>query len=279
MPFGAIYALSDVSSLVLSVFYRKRVVTTNLRNAFPNATTAEIASIAQGFYRNLTDTFLETIKTLRMSEDELGKRVKFLNADILKPYKESRTSVFIFSSHQCNWEWMAIVANLKLCMPVDVVYKPLKNSRMDELMKEIRTKSGNKLIAKDSAMMQLMRQKDRARVIGILADQLPSHGTNKYWQQFLNQDTAFYMGPEQLPKFTKYPVFFSHIWRTARGHYNVELVPIAKPPYAHGKVDILPRYIEEAEILINKYPSDWLWSHKRWKYPKPEDSNDAVEKS
>jgi KDO2-lipid IV(A) lauroyltransferase len=50
----------------------------------------------------------------------------------------------------------------------------------------------------------------------------------------------------------------------------VELVPIAKPPYAHGIIDILPRYVEEAEILIRKYPSDWLWSHKRWKYTKPE---------
>jgi KDO2-lipid IV(A) lauroyltransferase len=276
LPFSALYKLSDILAVVLFWTYRRKVVWENITRAFPELSIKEKKRICKDYYRNLTDVFLETLKSLTMDEAQLDQRVKFLNVNILKSYAERRESIFVFSSHQCNWEWMALASSFKFPMPVDLIYKPLKNERFDELMKQIRCKFGAGLIEKDVAMMQLMRKRDKARVIGILADQLPLQSTNKFWTTFLGQDTAFYMGPEQLPKYTKYPVFFSHIWRTSRGHYNVELVPIAKPPYAHGSIDILPRYIEEAEILIRKYPSDWLWSHKRWKYNKPkvEDTNE-----
>lgn len=273
IPFRVLYFLSDIIATILFWTYRRKVVWQNINNSFSEMPIKEKKRICKDYYSNLTDVFLETLKTLTLEKEEFSKRVNFLNADILKPYAERRESVFVLSSHQCNWEWMAIASSFKLPMHVDLIYKPLKNEAFDELMKEIRCKFGAELIEKDIAMMQLMRRRDKARVIGILADQLPSQSTNKFWTTFLGQDTAFYMGPEQLPKYTKYPVFFSHIWRTRRGHYNVELVPIAKPPYAHGSIDILPRYIEEAEILIKKYPSDWLWSHKRWKYPKPKDEH------
>jgi KDO2-lipid IV(A) lauroyltransferase len=270
LPFSLLYAFSDTLSVVLYWTYRRKVVKENIKRAFPELKSIEHKKIAKDYYRNLTDVFLETLKTLYMNQEQLGQRVKFLNPNILKPYADRRESVFVLSSHQCNWEWMAVASSFKFPMPVDLIYKPLKNESFDILMQQIRCRFGAGLIEKDVAMMQLMRKRDKARVIGILADQLPLQSTNKFWATFLGQDTAFYMGPEQLPKYTKYPVFFSHIWRTSRGHYNVELVPIAKPPYANGAIDILPRYIEEAEILIKKYPSDWLWSHKRWKYTKPE---------
>jgi len=47
----------------------------------------------------------------------------------------------------------------------------------------------------------------------------------------------------------------------------VHFTLISEPPYndlAPGT--ILNRYRDLLEDTIRKYPSDWLWSHKRWKH-------------
>ena len=76
LPFWFLYLLSDfVAFLLYNVSgYRKKIVLNNLSIAFPEKTTKEKKIIAKKFYRNLTDTFLETIKMISMSNKEFEKR-------------------------------------------------------------------------------------------------------------------------------------------------------------------------------------------------------------
>ena len=50
--------------------------------------------------------------------------------------------------------------------------------------------------------------------------------------------------------------------------YNVKLINLDSPPYELKKSEILPKYVDFLEKEIYKNPSDWLWSHKRWKVNK-----------
>lgn len=275
LPFSWLYGISNVMSFVLRHSYRRSVVISNLETSFPTKTKDEISALLPGIYRNISDVFVETVKSHHMSREELAQRVKFVNIGVLNTYVQSKTSLYLLAAHQCNWEWLLLAISSQLPMQADVVYKPLKNREMDNFLLKNRERFGAHLIAKDDALMEILKRRDKLRCICIAADQLPMQSTNKFWTPFLNKETAFYMGPEQLPKFTGLPVFFMYIWRTKRGYYNIEFIPLAKPPYAKGKIDILPKYVAEAEIMINRNPADWLWSHKRWKYPKP-DAPDKV---
>lgn len=278
LPFAWLYVISDLMSNVLRRFYRRKVVISNLTSCFPNKSKEEIKALLPGVYRNISDVFVETIKSHDMSKEELGQRVKFVNLSILNSYVERKTSLYLLAAHQCNWEWLLLAISSQLPLQADVVYKPLKDASMDSFLLKNRERFGAHLIPKDDALMEILKRRDKLRCICLAADQLPMEGTNKFWTKFLGKETAFYMGPEQLPKFTGLPVFFMYIWRVKRGYYNIEFIPIDKPPYAKGKIDILPKYVAEAEIMINKNPTDWLWSHKRWKYPKPS-SPDKVNQS
>ena len=76
LPFPVIYLLSDfIYFLLYYVFgYRKETVTKNLRIAFPEKSDAEIKKITKRVFHNLTDTFIEIIKFISMSDKTFEKR-------------------------------------------------------------------------------------------------------------------------------------------------------------------------------------------------------------
>ena len=57
LPFGVLYLISDFLFVVsfYVIRYRRKIVEKNLRNAFPEKTSEELASIEKQFYRNLCD--------------------------------------------------------------------------------------------------------------------------------------------------------------------------------------------------------------------------------
>lgn len=75
LPFWLLYRISDVLFVITYVIvgYRKKVVTENLTNAFPEKTPQEIAKIRTRFYRHFCDLFVETLKLLTISERTLKK--------------------------------------------------------------------------------------------------------------------------------------------------------------------------------------------------------------
>jgi len=271
LPFPVLYILSDLLAFTANYImrYRRDVVFANLRRSFPDWDDRKINQTARKFYRNLSDLIVETVKALTISQEELLKRVSFKNGEILEEYLSKKQSVIMIAIHQCNWEWMLLAGCLKFPFPVDAVYLPLNNLAVDVLMRNTRSRFGGNPIPASNALMGIMKRSKVVRAFGMLADQVPAKGSDKYWARFLNQDTAFQLGTEQLPKLMKYPVIFLSIVRTKRGFYEVTLDKVGEPPYPPEGHAIMENYIEKAEKLVLDNPSDWLWSHRRWKYKKP----------
>jgi len=268
LPFWFLYLISDLLAFGMQHFYRKEVVLSNLTNAFPDKSPSEIQSITKAFYKNLADIIVETIKGLSISEKVLKKRVHFKNMELINDYHESQQSVLVIAAHQCNWEWLLLGGCLQMPFPIDGIYAPLKNPTMDKLMLEMRSRFGGKPINKRNALIEIMKRSKVLKALAIVADQVPGKNTEKYWTSFLNQDTAFFTGAEQLARWLKYPVIFLHVERRKRGHYEVTFRKLAEPPYDASNMNVLPGYVKEAENMIKARPHEWLWSHKRWKYKK-----------
>ena len=86
LPFRALYILSDfLYFLVYKVIrYRLKVVRMNLKNSFPEKTDKELHAIEKEFYHHFCDYFVETLKLLHISDEEMQKRMVFENVDIVK---------------------------------------------------------------------------------------------------------------------------------------------------------------------------------------------------
>ncbi len=76
LPLRILYISSDLLFLLLYYFpsYRRKIVTENLRNSFPEKSEKEISIIRRKFYRHLADLFIETLKLTHLSNKEIKKR-------------------------------------------------------------------------------------------------------------------------------------------------------------------------------------------------------------
>lgn len=268
LPFWFLYTLGKVISFLLyyTVGYRRSVIRENLSKTFPGLSDGERFKVEKAFYIQFTQVFIESIKAYRFKRKDWEERVPLVNAEAMLEYLDQGQPVILLSGHTANWEWPAFSIGQQIGYPMEFLYKPVKNPKFDQLMINLRTRHGGRALPKDSALRQIIKRKNEPRIIGILADQLPSIGADKYWIDFLNQPTAFYTGPQKIAQIVNYPVFYSATKRTSEGHYEVEFIPVMTPPYQKGGQEIVQKFAELLEETIRQNPSDYLWSHKRWKY-------------
>ncbi|MEM7016655.1 MAG: lysophospholipid acyltransferase family protein [Pseudomonadota bacterium] len=272
LPLPILYGVSTFVYLIVYYIagYRRNTAYKNLQNSFPDKSEAELQQLAKQFYRNLSDITLESVKSISIQQSELERRVKFTNPEVLNECFEQDQSVILMTMHQCNWEWLLLAASAKLPKPVAAIYKPLHNPKIDVLMREIRSRFGAELIPAKQTMVEVMRRKKEGpHCLAIVADQLPGQDEETYWAHFLNQDTAFAVGTEKVAKIARAPVFFVKMVRTGRGFYEVTLEKMVEPPYPKKSYFLIEKYVEMSEQHILQYPSDWLWSYRKWKYKKP----------
>ncbi len=92
LPLKILYIFSDILFVFLYYLpgYRKKVVTENLRNSFPEKSQEEIALIGRKFYRHLADIFIETLKLTNLSNKELTRRFTVSNPELLDRLYEFR---------------------------------------------------------------------------------------------------------------------------------------------------------------------------------------------
>lgn len=270
LPFWFLYPFSEAVAFfgyhVLR--YRKEVVSENLANAFPDKSNTELRRVAKSFYRQLSQVFVESIKAYRFTSKHWAKRVPLINKDQVLSYLDQGVPVILMSGHVANWEWPAFSIGAQLGYPMEFLYKPVSNKNSERIMLQLRTKHGGIAVPKDSAMRQIIKRRKQPRLVGIIGDQLPSLGTEKLWYDFLNRETAFYVGAERIATLTQYAVFYTDTKRTGLGRYEVTFKEIASPPYEKDKTGIIEKYKDLLEETIHQNPSDYLWSHKRWKYTK-----------
>ncbi len=268
LPLTVLYAISDFLFIVsfYVVRYRRALVQANLANSFPEKEKKELRNIEKEFYKNLCDYGVETLKLVTISKEELSSRMVFKNSEVPESYRDSGQSILFLASHQFNWEWILVSASINFPMPIDFVFQPVKSKFFDRLILSSRTRFGAYPIRRDEVARELVKRKKILRGIATVADQYPGYGHDKkYMTKFLNQETAFFMGTNQLALMTQYPALYYRIKKIRRGYYEAYPVIVASPPYPKTSEVVIENYVRLIEEMIRDYPSGWLWSHKRWK--------------
>ena len=102
---------------------------------------------------------------------------------------------------------------------------------------------------------------------------LPRHLTpppdRAFWTTFMNQDTPVFFGTEKIAQKLGYPVIYVGIERVRRGHYVMRFEELVIDPANSGEGDISLAHTRRLEADIQRLPTFWLWSHRRWKHRRP----------
>jgi KDO2-lipid IV(A) lauroyltransferase len=267
IPLSALYGLASVAGWLTFRFfpYRRDVVRENLARAFPAFGEGQLREVMRRYYLGFAEMLMEIIKSVRMPADELRRRVRIVNVEAPRALLARGESVLLVAAHQCNWEWMLLALSIELGYPVDAAYKPLVNDWAEREMKKVRTRFGSRLVPAKELLPDILKRRGVVRAVAMVADQEPTTSEHKYWTHFLGRDTAFYMGPEEIARVTRLPVFFIAMRRIARGQYEMEFQPLAAGGEVGPSGALTERYARLVEQQIHAAPPDWPWSHKRWK--------------
>ena len=271
VPLFILYWIADILYFLAYylVKYRKKIVFKNLHNSFPNKSDSEIKQIARHFYQNLAQIAVEVLKAYSMPAEDIKKRVKPINLEAVKNWHNQDITFIAMVPHLCNWEWIGLACSLYLERETDVIYQKLAYPKFDKFMYDLRSRFGAVPVEKKNVFRDLLRRKSQVKSIGSVSDQTPTVGDHRYWTIFLNQETAFFHGTEKIAKKLNYAVCIIHMRRLKRGYYEMEFIPLDKPPLKQEEHYYTARFASWLEKTIHEYPSDWLWSHNRWKLKKP----------
>lgn len=271
LPFKILYLYADILSFILYriIRYRRRLVRKNISLSFPDKTEAEVIRIEKEFYRHFCDYTVETLKILHISDKEIKKRMKFTNMEALQPYFEREDSFVMTLGHYGNWEW---ISSIRFLVPEDIyggqIYRKLKNEAFNKLLYNMRSRFGVANIEKNDTLRTIVntRKSGKRLMIGFIADQKPSRNNMHYWTTFLNQETSVLTGPERIACQTNSVVFYVDIEKIKRGYYEAKIIIISDNPKSTAEYEITEKYIRLMEETIKREPSNWLWTHNRWKY-------------
>ncbi|MDE2051474.1 MAG: lysophospholipid acyltransferase family protein, partial [Gammaproteobacteria bacterium] len=259
VPFRALYLLAGLLGwLAFRVFpHREEVVRANLSLCFPELDEAGMREVRRRYYAGFAEVLVEVIKSATISPAEIRRRVRIVGMEQPRALLAQGQSVLLAAAHQCNWEWMLLALSLELGFPLDAAYKPLVDSWAEREMKKVRSRFGSRLVPAKELLADIIKRGKVVRAIAMVADQEPTTSEHKHWTRFLNRDTAFYMGPEEIARVTRFPVFFLGMKRTARGFYELRFTPLSSPGESLKSGELTERYVRLVEQQIRDAPPDW----------------------
>ena len=268
LPFPLLYLISDLlyPLLYYVIGYRKKVVRSNLKLAFPDATMDEIKSTERKFYRHLCDMFLETPKSRSLSVKALSKRYEVVNPEVIQNMEAER-SVMLLMAHYANWEWSVIIGN-HLKSNGFGVYQKLGNPYFDRFVQRTRARWNLQLIEQQLATKTILAHAENGirGVYGLLSDQSPRISKARYWYPFMGVKVPVLVGAEYLAREGDMGVLYARVTKKKRGYYALEFVPIAEHARTVPEFEVTQRFIQLLEEQIHEAPHFYFWTHRRWKH-------------
>lgn len=271
LSWNTLYRIANgIRSIVFGLFkYRRQVIEDNLRRSFPERSETERKAIARAFHQNLSDIMVEALKMRRITRQELGERFSG-DMSLLEAYYQQGRNVVVVLGHLGNWELANLYASSHFSHQVVVVYHPLANPLLENYFRTIRSQFGSELVPMRKAYARALTPGEKPFLFLLVNDQSPNPD-KAYWTTFLHQDTGIFRGVEIIARQLNCPVVYAKVERneSKRGHYHVVLESMTDNPAEMPQNSILEKQARLLEADIRRQPANWLWSHRRWKHPRP----------
>jgi len=269
IPFNILYVFSDFLRLIIYnlLGYRKKIVRSNLIKAFPHKSEDDLKWIEKRFYKHFCDITLEAFKSLTISSEEMQKRMVFKNLDVLTQFEKGNRSVIIMCGHYASWEWMLSIGYHTVSQGYGI-YTPIMNKYLNKLIIKIRKKHRGNLISRYSAIQQIknLHNEGNIAVYGFVSDQSPRPKPKSYWRPFLGVKVPVFVGAEMVARELDFGVVYAKINRVRRGYYEASFELISDQPKKTKLNRITDTFTEWLEQDIYSDPTQYLWTHKRFKH-------------
>jgi Kdo2-lipid IVA lauroyltransferase/acyltransferase len=246
--------------------YRYRVIHDNLSSSFKSKNPKEIGLVIKQYYAVLARYIAEIGMATGWKIEDVKKYIYLEENPIWQEANQTTDSAIIMASHYGNWE--INIPGLAALTDKKVIgfYKPLSNTTIDSVIKNLRSKYGLNLYPIEQTPRIIAQYKDQGAWFIFLSDQVPLNMNNVHRNIFLDRPTAWMNGSEKIAQKLNLPVYYLEQKPQEKlGQYTLLLHLIrSKSEIVHPRI-IMERYTTMLQKEILHDPRYWLWSHRRWK--------------
>jgi len=250
------------------LFRSKHITKQNIKTGLGEMDEKRESEIINDMWSNIGRTFAEYVflKDFKFNRTNFN-HMKIYGANRLDEIKKNNEPAIFYSGHFANFELMAMELE-KSGIKCAAIYRPLNNFFLNPIMEYLRMKyiCPNQIPKGRMSMREIIGKVKDGYSIALMVDQRVSEGPRTL---FFNKPAHTTTIPAQLAL-----------------KYNCKLVPISlerkegpnfemtiHEPYKIKKTgndeddikDITIKINQTLEKMIIKNPSQWIWSHNRWK--------------
>ena len=258
---------SNFGSFIISTvgpFFRpKKIVSNNLKNVFEEISEKELVILLKSMWSNYGRILSDYMHLKNFRNLKLSQYLKINGNEILEDIKKEKEPVIFISGHFNNFELMAMQIE-KAGIDVAAIYRPLNNIFLDRIMLFIRKKyiCKNQIKKGLSGTREILRMFKKKISIALMIDQRVSEGIKV---NFFKKPALTTTIPAQFVKKFKCKIVPIYIERKNNIYYEITI----NKPLKFNENDSIEKITQDLnfylEKLILKNPSQWIWSHNRWK--------------
>ena len=244
------------------LFRSKKIITNNLNKFDSSLTTEKIKKISQEMWGNYGRILSEYPYISSFRKGDLDKYIKIENIERLEEVKKGQPVVFV-SAHFSNFELMAMAIE-RAGINLSAIYRPLNNKMVNSIMEPLRRKYiCKKQIKKGlNGVREALKHFKQGVSIAIMIDQRVSEGERI---NFFNYPAYTTTIPAQFVKKFGCKIQPVHIERYDKINFKISFDEQITMDDNADDTFISLRLNQWLEKKIRKNPSQWIWSHDRWK--------------
>ena len=243
------------------VFRSEKIIDKNLSIFEKKFTILDRIKIKKEMWENYGKTFIEYIflKKFRHS----GEHIEIIGIEnLIAPSKQNKPVIFI-SGHFANFELMSMEITKKN-INLATIYRPLNNFFLNPFMEYLRKKyvCKNQIKKGIGGVREAIEFIRKKYSIALMVDQRVSEGKNV---PLFGKPALTTTLPAQLSLKFNLPIIPVLIKRQKDDNFKIEFMKKINPENFGNKSQLSKKINETLEELITKNPSQWIWTHNRWK--------------
>jgi KDO2-lipid IV(A) lauroyltransferase len=257
-----------IGELFGPLFRSKKITKQNIKNGLGEIDKKEETKIINGMWNNIGRTFAEYVylKKFKFSATNFN-HIKINGLKYLDEIKKNNESAIFYSGHFANFELMAMEID-KFGIKCAAIYRPLNNFFLNPLMEYLRMKyiCPNQIPKGRMGMREIITKIKNGYSIALMVDQRVGEGPREI---FFNKPAHTTTVPAQIA--LKYDCKLVPISLKRKEGVRFEMT--IHEPYKINKTSNEAEDTRNITLKINKIlekmvienPTQWIWSHNRWK--------------
>ena len=252
----------------------RRIAAANLERALGDTMDARARGrVQRACWRHFGRITVDSLYVLQLDAASVQSLVEVEGIELAREAYARGHGVMLYSGHFGHWELAALVQGY-LGLPMTLVTRPLDNPVLERMLERLRTRSGNTVVHKRSAVREMLQTLAGRGGVAIVIDQDAREGG--VFVPFLGRPASTTPTPATLALRAGAPLIAVCCLPRENGRYRIIYGPVIEATGTGDRAADVTRLTaactQVLEQWVRRYPQYWLWMHRRWKTVPPEEA-------